>query len=213
MSKERKVWLQKGVTLEYFTLGWNVVEAFVAITAGWLAGSIALIGFGLDSVIESISGAILLWRLKRELSGTKGEQAEDLERKALLGVGLTFWLLSAYIAYESIEKLVAREAPQSSPIGIALAVASLIVMPLLAWSKRKVAAQIESKALEADAMETIVCAYLSFNLLLGLGLNATFGWWWADPIAALFMLPVLIREGFEAVKESRETSDGQEVEH
>lgn len=139
-----------------------------------------------------------------ELKSSGGERAKDLERKALLGVGLTFWLLAAYIAYEAIEKLMAREAPQSSPIGIALAVASLIVMPLLAWNKRRVAAKIESRALEADATETIVCAYLSFTLLLGLALNASLGWWWADPVAAMLMLPVLIREGFEAVKEARE---------
>lgn len=139
-----------------------------------------------------------------ELKSSGGERAKDLERKALLGVGLTFWLLAAYIAYEAIEKLMAQEAPQSSPIGIALAVASLIVMPLLAWNKRRVAAKIESRALEADATETIVCAYLSFTLLLGLALNASLGWWWADPVAAMLMLPVLIREGFEAVKEARE---------
>lgn len=205
LSSKRTVWLQKGVMLEYFTLGWNVIEAFVAIIAGWLAGSIALIGFGLDSVIESISGAILLWRLKRELIGTKVERAKELEGKALLGVGLTFWLLAAYIAYEAIGKLVANEAPQSSTIGIALAIASLIVMPLLAWNKRQVAERIESKALEADATETIVCACLSFTLLLGLVLNATLGWWWADSIAALLMLPVLVKEGFDAVKEAKET--------
>ncbi|MCS7186435.1 MAG: cation transporter [Armatimonadetes bacterium] len=210
LSSERKVWLQKGVILEYFTIGWNIVEALVAIVAGWLAGSIALIGFGLDSVIESISGSILLWRLKRELGGATGERAEELERKAILGVGLTFWLLAAYIAYEAIEKLIAREAPQPSAIGIALAIASLIVMPLLAWGKRFVATRIESRALEADAMETVVCAYLSFTLLLGLVLNALFGWWWADPVAAMFMLPVLLKEGLEAIKEGRETGEEDE---
>ncbi|MFN4180809.1 MAG: cation transporter, partial [Armatimonadota bacterium] len=172
MSSERRIWLQKGVLLEYFTIGWNAVEALVAIIAGWLAGSIALIGFGLDSVIESISGLILLWRLKRELSGTAIERTEDMERKALKGVGLTFWLLAAYIAYEAIEKLAVKETPQASTVGIILAIVSLIVMPLLAWGKRFVAEKIESRALEADAMETIVCAYLSFTLLLGLTLNA-----------------------------------------
>lgn len=191
--------------LEYFTIGWNVIEAIVAIIAGWVAGSIALVGFGLDSVIESVSGVILLWRLRKELSGATGERVEKLEQKALLGVGLTFWLLAAYIAYEAIEKLINREAPQSSAIGVILAIASLIVMPLLAWSKRFVAERIESRALEADAMETIVCAYLSFTLLLGLALNAVLGWWWADPIAAIFMLPVLVKEGHEAIKEARES--------
>jgi len=204
LSDGREVWLWKGVTLEYFTIGWNVVEAFVAVIAGWWAGSIALVGFGLDSVIESVSGVILLWRLKKELSGTSEERTEELERKALLGVGLTFWLLAAYIAYEAVGKLIAREAPQSSMVGIILAIISLVVMPLLALGKRLVAERIDSRALEADAMETIVCAYLSFTLLLGLALNALLGWWWADPVAAIFMLPVLIKEGYEAVKEARE---------
>ncbi len=204
LSDGREVWLWKGVTLEYFTIGWNVIEALVALFAGWLAGSIALVGFGLDSVIESVSGVILLWRLRRELSNAKGEKAEELERKSLFGVGLTFWLLSAYIAYEAIEKLIARKIPQTSIVGIALAIASLIVMPLLAWRKRFVAERIESRALEADAMETIVCAYLSFTLLLGLVLNAWLGWWWADPIAAMLMLPVLLKEGYEAVMEAKE---------
>ncbi|MFN3422413.1 MAG: cation diffusion facilitator family transporter [Armatimonadota bacterium] len=204
MSSERRVWLQRGVLLEYFTIGWNAIEALVAIIAGWLAGSIALVGFGLDSVIESVSGLILLWRLKRELSMIASERAEDVERKALKGVGLTFWLLAAYIAYEAIEKLVAKEAPQASTVGIVLAIISLIVMPFLAWGKRLVAERIESRALEADAMETIVCAYLSFTLLLGLVLNALLGWWWADPVAAMLMLPVLVKEGHEAIKEARE---------
>ena len=204
LSSERRIWLQKGVLLEYFTITWNAIEALVAIIAGWLAGSIALVGFGLDSVIESISGLILLWRLKRELSGTASERAEDVERKALKGVGLTFWLLAAYIAYEAFEKLAAKEAPQASTVGIILAIVSLIVMPFLAWGKRSVAERIESRALEADAMETIVCAYLSFTLLLGLTLNALFGWWWADPVAAMLMLPVLVKEGHEAIKEARE---------
>jgi divalent metal cation (Fe/Co/Zn/Cd) transporter len=202
LSSERRTWLQRGLLLEYFTIGWNSIEALVAIIAGWLAGSIALVGFGLDSVIESVSGAILLWRLKRELMGTTGEKAEEVERKALKGVGLTFWLLAAYIAYESIEKLVAKEAPQTSAVGIVLAIVSLIVMPLLAWGKRFVAERIESRALEADAMETVICAYLSFTLLLGLTLNALFGCWWADPVAAMLMLPVLVKEGHEAIKEA-----------
>jgi len=204
MAEARTKWLQRGVWLEYFTIGWNIVEAVFAIGAGWLAGSIALIGFGLDSVIESASGAILLWRLKKELAGISGEQTEKAERTALLSVGITFWLLSGYVAHEAIGKLIAKEGPDVSIVGIVLATVSLIVMPVLAWGKRFVAARIQSRALEADAMETIVCAYLSFTLLLGLTLNAWLGWWWADPTASLLMLPVILREGWEAVKEAKE---------
>jgi cation diffusion facilitator family transporter len=204
MPEARTKWLQRGILLEYFTIGWNAVEALVAVGSGWLAGSIALIGFGLDSVIESVSGAILLWRLKRELVGVSKEQTEKAERNALLGVGITFWLLSGYVAYEAIGKLIAKEAPNVSIVGIVLATVSLIVMPVLAWGKRFVASRIQSRALEADAMETIVCAYLSFTLLLGLTLNAWLGWWWADPVASLLMLPVIVREGWEAIKEAKE---------
>lgn len=204
MTEERVKWLKVGVQFEYLTIGWNALEAVVAIAAGWVAGSIALVGFGLDSVIESASGAILLWRLSRELKGLTVGQALDLERKSLKGVGVTFFLLAGYIAYESIDKLISKQAPRSSAIGIALAVVSLIAMPALAWGKRFVASRIKSRALEADAMETVVCAYLSFTLLSGLALNALLGWWWADPVAALLMLPVLLREGWEAFRESNE---------
>ncbi len=199
--------LQRGLWLEYFTVGWNVLEAVVAIGAGWLANSIALIGFGLDSVIESLSGVFLLWRLRRELKGATEEQAEAAERKALLGVGITFWLLALYVGYEAANKLLTQEAPESSLVGIVLAALSLLVMPLLAWQKQKVAKRLDSRALEADAMETLVCAYLSLTLLAGLSLNAWLGWWWADPVAALLMVPLLVREGWEAVNEAREKSE------
>jgi divalent metal cation (Fe/Co/Zn/Cd) transporter len=184
--------LKRGRRLEYFTLGWNMVEAAVAIGAGWLAGSIALVGFGVDSLIESTSGAILLWRL------ASPAQDESREQLALRLVGVSFFLLAAYVCFEAVKSLVQSEEPKASVPGIVLAALSLIVMPLLARAKRKVAANLGSHALKADSRQTDICAYLSAILLGGLALNALFGWWWADPIAALIMVPIIVREGFEA---------------
>ncbi len=206
-NSNRHALLEQGLRLEYFTVGWNVLEAVVAVVAGWLANSIALVGFGLDSVIESLAGVVLLWRLRVELKGVSSERVEKAERKALWGVGITFWLLASYVGYEAAEKLLTHEAPESSPIGIALAAVSLVVMPFLAWRKWQVAKRLDSRALEADAMETLVCAYLSSTLLLGLSLNAWLGWWWADPVAAFFMLPLLVREGWEAVTEAKKRTE------
>jgi divalent metal cation (Fe/Co/Zn/Cd) transporter len=178
--------------LEYFTLGWNVLEAAIAIGAGWLAGSIALMGFGVDSLIESTSGAVLLWRL------ASPAHDESRERLALRLVGVSFFLLAAYVCFEAVKSLVLGEEPKTSVVGIALAVVSLIAMPILARAKRRVAAKINSQALAADSRQTDICAYLSAILLGGLGLNAFFGWWWADPVAGLVMVPIIVREGLEA---------------
>jgi len=191
-TADRAHHLKRGRRLEYFTLGWNMVEAGVAIGAGWLAGSIALVGFGVDSLIESFSGGILLWRLA---SPAHDERREQL---ALRLVGASFFLLAAYVCFEAIKSLLAAELPKASVPGIVLAAVSLIVMPLLARAKRKVAADLGSHALKADSRQTDICAYLSAILLGGLALNAVLGWWWADPIAALIMVPIIAREGFEA---------------
>ena len=195
----RKERLKRGLRLEYFTIGWNVIEALVAIGAGIIAASIALVGFGLDSIIEFVSAVILTWRLIYEIRNK--ENVLLIEKRAVFAVGITLFALGIYIAYESGHTLWFKDEPSVSFIGIALAAVSLTVMPILGYFKRIVAKQIKSKALEADAFETIVCAYLSFALLLGLGLNALFGWWWADPIAALAMLPLIFREGYEAIEE------------
>ena len=184
----------RGCRLEYFTLGWNVVEAAVAIGAGVVAGSIALVGFGADSVIESLSGAVLLWRLQSH------EADEKRERQALKLVGGTFLVLAVYVAFEAGRDLLRRESPETSLVGIGLAVASLIIMPLLARAKRRVAARLESRALVADSRQTDLCAWLSAILLGGLGLNALWGWWWADPVAALVMVPIIAREGWLALR-------------
>jgi divalent metal cation (Fe/Co/Zn/Cd) transporter len=186
---------QQALRLEYFTVGWNVIEAAVAIAAGAAAGSIALIGFGLDSIIETASGAALLWRLRQ-----RGEFEAAAESRALRLVGLTFFALAAYITFESLRDLRGGERPEESLVGIALAAVSLVVMPVLGVFKWRLSRQMNSRALAADGMETMVCAYLSFTLLLGQGLNAWQGWWWADAAAALAMVPFMVREGLEAFR-------------
>jgi divalent metal cation (Fe/Co/Zn/Cd) transporter len=185
--------LRLGRWLEVFTLSWNLAEATVAVGAGLFAGSIALIGFGFDSLIESLSGSILLWRLQ----GTEG--GESRERLAQRMVGGSFFLLALYVAFEAGKSLLHREEPEASIVGIVLSVVSLLVMPLLARAKRGVATSLNSRALAADSRQTDICAYLSAILLGGLLLNALFGWWWADPVAALCMLPMILHEGIEAV--------------
>lgn len=186
--------LRKGRRLEYFTIGWNLLEALVSIAAGLFAGSIALIGFGVDSLIETASGVVLLWRL------SEGEAGESRERTALKLVGWSLLALAAYVAVDALKSLVLREEPERSIPGIIIAALSLIVMPLLARAKRKVAAGLQSRAMAADSTQTDICAYLSAILLGGLGLNALFGWWWADPAAALIMVPFIVKEGLEALR-------------
>ncbi len=189
--------VRRGLRLEYLTIGWNCVEALVAIVSGAVAGSIALIGFGLDSIIEVSSGVILLWRLRGDRDQAR---REAMEKRALKLVGVSFFALAAYVAVESGKTLWLKEAPEHSVVGIALAGLSLIVMPLLARAKRRVAAGISSRALHADSRQTDLCAYLSAILLAGLVLNATLGWWWADPVAGLLMTPIIVNEGREAFR-------------
>ncbi len=191
---ERTAHVLHGRKLEYFTIGWNLVEAGVAIAAGWVANSVALIGFGVDSVIESASGSVLLWRL------AVPAQDERRERTALKLVGLSLLLLAAYIGFDAIKSPLALEPPHASLPGIILSVASLVIMPILARAKRRLAVDLESRAMEADSHQTDFCAYLSAILLTGLALNALFGWWWADPAAALIMVPIIAREGFAGLR-------------
>jgi divalent metal cation (Fe/Co/Zn/Cd) transporter len=193
-SAERTEHLRHGRKLEYFTIGWNIVEAGVAIGAGWLAGSIALVGFGVDSLIESLSGSVLLWRL------FSPAHDESREKIALKLVGISFLILAAYVAFEAIKSLLVHEPPEASFIGIGLSIASLIIMPLLARAKRLSASNLGSLAMKADSRQTDLCAYLSAILLGGLVLNALFGWWWADPVAGLIMVPIIAREGFEGLR-------------
>ena len=190
----RFVNVKRGRRLEYFTIGWNLLEAFVSVAAGLISGSIALIGFGIDSLIETGSGAVLLWRL---WEGGKGERREQI---ALKLIGWSLLVLAAYVGFEAAKSLVMREEPERSWPGIIIAALSLIVMPLLARAKRKVALGISSRALVADSKQTDICAYLSAILLGGLGLNASLGWWWADPLAGLIMVPIIAKEGLESLR-------------
>jgi len=198
---------QKGLVAEYFTVGWNIIEGVIAIAAGVIAGSIALVGFGLDSYLEVASGLVLIWRLRKH-GFSNEEDEETAEKKAVFFVGFTFFLLALYVSYESGKKLFFQEQPAESLVGIILAIVSLTVMPLLAAWKKKIAAEINSRALRADALETLACSYLSFTLLVGLGANTLFGWWWADPVAALAMVYFLVKEGTEAVREGWEGVTG-----
>ncbi len=186
--------IRRGRVLEYFTIGWNLIEAFVALGAGLFAGSTSLIGFGVDSLIESSSGVALLWRLQ------EGESGEQREKFALKLVGMSFVLLAGYIAFDAGKSLIYSESPQVSYTGIGLAILSVIIMPILASAKRKVAENLNSKAMKADSRQTDICAYLSAILLVGLGLNALFGWWWADSVAALIMIPIIVKEAIEALR-------------
>jgi divalent metal cation (Fe/Co/Zn/Cd) transporter len=196
-GKNRASIARRGRRLEYFSIGWNLLEGLVAIVAGWIAGSISLVGFGIDSFIEVTSAAVLLWRMSVDADILRQERNERL---ALKIVGSCFLALSAYIGYESVGDLVRRQAPEHSLPGIILAGASLLVMPLLSRAKRKVGTALGSAAMHADAKQTDFCVYLSAILLVGLLLNALFGLWWADPIAALVMVPIIAKEGLDGVR-------------
>jgi cation diffusion facilitator family transporter len=195
---------RRGVRLEWFTVAWNVAEALVAIAAGVAAGSIALIGFGVDSGIEVVAASALLWRFRHARADASEAEHGRAEQRALYVVSATFFALALYIAFEAIQGLVSKDEPESSTVGLVLAVVSLAVMPTLAYAKQQTGRELGSRALMADAVETWVCAYLSLALLLGIGLHSTLGWWWADPIAALAMLPVIAWQGWETLEEARE---------
>ena len=196
IGHDRDELVKQGRLLEYFTIAWNLLEGVVSVAAGILAGSVALVGFGFDSFIESASGGALLWRLHLD----RPERREQAERMALKFVGVSFLLLAAYVAVDGIKSLIRREAPEATFLGIAIAAVSLLVMPMLARAKRRIAREIHSHALEADARQTDICMYLSAILLGGLLLNALFGWWWADPLAALAMIPIVLKEGIQALR-------------
>jgi divalent metal cation (Fe/Co/Zn/Cd) transporter len=194
---DRDTVARRGRRLEYFTIGWNVLEGVVAVIAGITAGSISLFGFGIDSFIEVTSGAALLWRMRVDHDVNRRDRNE---RFALRVVGVCFIALTAYVTYESIGDLIRRNAPEHSILGIVVACVSLVVMPVLSRAKRRVGIALGSAAMHADAKQTDFCMYLSAILLSGLLLNALFGTWWADPLAALVMAPIIAKEGFEGVR-------------
>lgn len=188
---------QRGRRLEYFTIAWNSLEGIVAIAAGLIASSISLVGFGVDSFIEVISGAALLWRMSVDAEEQKRER---VEQKTARIVGACFLVLATYVGYEALRNLIEKKAPEHSIPGIVLACGSLIAMPLLSRAKRRVAARLDSAAMKADAKQTEFCTYLSAILLGGLLLNAISDLWWADPVAALIMVPVIAKEGVDGLR-------------
>lgn len=207
---ERSKMVARGRRLEYFTIAYNSLEGVIAVVAGLIAGSIALVGFGFDSLIEVTSGSILLWRLHADVDEVRRERIEAISVRL---VGVCFILLAIYVTYDSAKSLFKHEAPHESIVGIGLAAVSVVVMPLLVRAKRRIARGISSGALMADSKQTELCTYLSAILLGGLLLNALFGWWWADPVAALVMAPIIVKEGIEGLQgegPKTETEGGDE---
>ena len=194
---DRQAVAKRGKRLEYFTIARNCLEGLVAVVAGAIAGSISLVGFGIDSFIEVTSGATLLWRMAVDSEETTRERNERLSLRI---VSACFLALSAYIAYESVSDLMSRKAPEHSVPGIILASVSLVVMPILSRAKKDVGNKLGSSAMNADAKQTDFCVYLSAVLLVGLLLNAVLGWWWADAAAALVMVPIIAKEGVDGVQ-------------
>lgn len=197
---------RKALHLSYFTIVYNIFEGVLSVLAGALAGSIALVGFGLDSFVESLSGGVMIWRFWKHEEMSE-EEVEHAERRAIKLVASTFFILAAYILYESINKLVSREAPDPSLFGIIIAVVSLIVMPILFYHKYKTGKALNSRSLVADSKETLACMFLSFALLVGLGANYLFDFWQADPVIGLIIVVVLVREGYELFEGEEEDDD------
>ena len=190
---------RRALTLVWIGEAWNILEAGVALWSGVVAGSVSLLAFGFDSLIELFAGLVLIWRLGKSWNGGEEEAAES---RALRLVGITFFLLSAYILAQASATLLGwLDEPRPSPVGIALVVASALIMSLLFWWKRGIAQKLGSRALRAEAVESLMCDLQDLTLLLGLGLNALWGWWWADPLAALALVPFLVKEGWEGVFE------------
>jgi len=197
LALTRQAFAKRGRRLEYFTIAWNTLEGLVAVISGAMAGSVSLVGFGIDSFIEVASGSTLLWRMSVDADEQRRERNEKLSLKI---VGVCFFALAVYVGYESASDLLSRKQPEHSIPGIVLACVSLVVMPLLSRAKKMVGNSLSSAAMHADAKQTDFCVYLSAILLAGLLLNAGLGWWWADPIAALVMVPIIAKEGIDGMK-------------
>jgi divalent metal cation (Fe/Co/Zn/Cd) transporter len=197
LALEREIFARHGKRLEYFTIAWNSLEGIIAVVAGILAGSISLVGFGVDSFIEVTSGAALLWRMSVD---AEEHRRERIERTTIRIVGACFIALAAYVGYEAASNLIGKRAPEHSLPGIILACVSLVVMPLLSRAKRRVGTHLKSAAMNADAKQTEFCTYLSAILLGGLLLNMVYDLWWADPLAALVMVPIIAREGVDGLR-------------
>ena len=204
-------WLRVGIILVVTTMLYNVVEAGIALWAGLEAASIALIEFGSNSVIEIIAASVLIWRLRLEARGADSDRVARADLVVHRFVGLSFMALALYVLLQSAWMLWHREVPSASTIGMLLATASLIIMPLVSFGKLRAATEVGSRALRAEAKETLACSYLSFTLLLGLGANAALNWWWADPVAALLMIPWLVKEGLEGLSGREHEAEARAV--
>jgi divalent metal cation (Fe/Co/Zn/Cd) transporter len=212
VQANRAAEIRAGVRVEVFTVVWMVVEAGVSIGAGVLAHSALLIAFGLDSVIELVSGAILLWRLSVEARGEDTEHIERAERRASWVIDVSLVLLCLYVLATAIYGLITQSHPESSLVGIAISIAALLVMPILGITKRRIASRIDSSALQGDAASSFTCGYMAGAVLLGVGLNALFHWWWAEDIASLLFLFWLVGETREVLEEAREGHAGDDDE-
>ena len=197
MTPDRASLVRRGLWLNYLTIAYNSLEAVVAIVAGLLAGSVALISFGFDSVIEVTASGAAQWRLRSDWRHERRERIEHVTQRI---IGWTFLALGAYVAYDSAKTLLLRESPARSALGVGILALSVVVMPLLARAKRGIAVAMGSRALEAEAQQTSLCAYLSIIALAGVALNAVAGWWWADPVSALVMVPIIAKEGLEGIR-------------
>jgi divalent metal cation (Fe/Co/Zn/Cd) transporter len=196
-ASARALLRRRGLLLNYAALGYNCIEGLVALIAGAMAGSVALLTFGIDSMIEVTASGAAQWRLRADLDHARRERVERITVRL---IGWTFLALAAYIVIDSGKSLWSHERPEGSVIGIALLSLSVVIMPLLARAKRNVAREMNSAALTADAKQTSLCGYLSAIALAGVALNALLGWWWADPVAALIMVPIIVMEGLEGVR-------------
>ncbi|HKY34808.1 MAG TPA: cation transporter [Polyangiaceae bacterium] len=191
--------MTRALRLEYLTVGWNVVEGIVAISAAVAAGSVAILGFGIDSFVECASAGVMIWRLRAERDHhLSGEKLESIEHRARRLVAGSLFLLASYVTFDAVQTLRTQDKPSFSPVGVSLLALSIAVMLWLARAKRGVARELGSQALEADASQTTACWWLSFAALVGVGLNGLLGWWWADPVAALAIAVLIGREGHEA---------------
>jgi divalent metal cation (Fe/Co/Zn/Cd) transporter len=197
LAATRPALVRRGLRLNWLTIGYNSMEAVVSLAAGLVAGSVALVGFGVDSGIEVTASAAAQWRLRADLNPERRERVERVTHRI---IGASFLALALYVAVDGATTLWQREAPAPSRVGLVILGLSVLVMPVLAGAKRRVALALQSRALEADAAQTSLCAYLSVIALAGVGLNAAFGWWWADPVAALLMVPIIAKEGLEGVR-------------
>ncbi len=191
---------KKALCLSYFTVLYNIGEFIVSIFAGFLAGSIALVGFGSDSFVESLSGVIMIWRFKKHGKLSEKEE-EKIEKRATKLVSITFFILGFYVLFESLKKLYFQEKPETSLLGILIAIASIIIMPLLFYMKYKAGKKLKSRSLVADSKQTFACLLMSISLLIGLSMNYLYGFWQADPIVGLIITAFLFKEGYETYKE------------